>query len=75
MEKGFIFPWKPLTAPATEFRALCDDEHLYFTFRVQDKDVFVLDERDRVRRARKGRRPIQDVDPDTGEEIAEEVAA
>jgi len=27
-----------------------------------------------VRQARKGRRPIQDVDPDTGEEIAEEAA-
>lgn len=43
VEKGFIFPWKRAAAPATEFRALCDDRHLYFTFRVQDADIFVLD--------------------------------
>ena len=44
VEKQFFFPWKKKTpAPATEFRALCDDQHLYFTFRVHDKDLVVLD--------------------------------
>jgi hypothetical protein len=43
VEKDFIFPWKPTAAPATEFRALCDDRHLYFTFQVQDADIVVLD--------------------------------
>jgi len=44
VEKHFIFPWKEAAPPATEFRAVCDDEHLYFAFRVEDADVFVLDE-------------------------------
>ena len=35
----------------------------------------ILEQCDRVRQARKGRRPIQDVDPNTGEELAEEAAA
>ena len=43
VERHFIFPWKPTPAPETEFRALCDGRHLYFTFRVQDADVVVLD--------------------------------
>ncbi len=41
--KDFVFPWKKDPAPATEFRALCDDEFLYFTFRVHDEDIVVLD--------------------------------
>ena len=41
-ESDFIFPWQERTAPATEFRALCDDDHFYFTFRVMDADLFVL---------------------------------
>jgi hypothetical protein len=43
VEKHFVFPWKEIAAPATEFRALCDDEHLYFTFRVEDADIFQVD--------------------------------
>ena len=42
-ETGFIFPWKQTEAPPTEFRALCDDTHLYFAFRIEDADVFVLE--------------------------------
>ena len=43
VERHFIFPWKQTPAPATEFRALCDGTNLYFTFRVQDADIVVLD--------------------------------
>ncbi|NLX98530.1 MAG: hypothetical protein GXY83_20415 [Rhodopirellula sp.] len=43
VEKNFIFPWKNTPAPPTEFRAVCDDENLYFTFRIEDADIFVLD--------------------------------
>ena len=43
VEKGFTFPWNDTPAPATEFRAVCDDENLYFTFRITDADIFVLD--------------------------------
>ena len=42
-EKRFAFPWKRTPAPETEFRALCDGTNLYFTFRVQDADIVVLD--------------------------------
>jgi len=52
VEKRFVFPWKGVAAPETEFRALWDNEHLYFAFRVQDVDVVVVDnwrdERDAV---------------------------
>ncbi|MBI5396415.1 MAG: exo-alpha-sialidase [Verrucomicrobia bacterium] len=43
VEKHFIFPWKKTEAPATEFPALCDGKHLYFTFRVHDEDIVALD--------------------------------
>lgn len=43
VEKGFSFPWKEARAPKTEFRALCDGTDLYFTFRVTDADVVVLE--------------------------------
>ncbi|NUQ62564.1 MAG: exo-alpha-sialidase [Pirellulales bacterium] len=43
VEKGFAFPWKDAPAPPTEFRALCDGENFYFTFRIEDADIFVLD--------------------------------
>ena len=43
VERHFIFPWKKAAAPATEFMAFCDDEHLYFAFRVEDADIVVLD--------------------------------
>lgn len=42
-EKRFVFPWKQAPAPATEFRALSDGKFLYFTFRIEDPDIFVLD--------------------------------
>lgn len=41
--KGFHFPWTSDPAPPTEFRAVCDREHLYFHFRVHDEDIVVLD--------------------------------
>ena len=44
VEQRFAFPWKAAPAPATEFRALCGDQHLYFTFRVHDDDIVVLDQ-------------------------------
>lgn len=43
VERNFTFPWKEAAAPATEFRALCDEQWLYFAFRVHDADIFVLD--------------------------------
>jgi hypothetical protein len=49
VEKHFVFPWKPEPAPATEFRALCDGTNFYFSFRVEDADIVVLDRlRDKV---------------------------
>lgn len=42
-EKGFRFPWSDAPPPATDFRALVDDASLYFTFRMQDDDIVVLD--------------------------------
>jgi hypothetical protein len=43
VESRFFFPWKQAAAPPTEFRALCDDTYWYFTFRVHDADIVVLD--------------------------------
>jgi hypothetical protein len=43
VEQRFRFPWSKSPAPPTEFRALCDAANLYFTFRVQDADIVVLD--------------------------------
>ena len=42
-EARFVFPWRQVAAPATEFRALLDEKFLYFAFRVEDSDIFVLD--------------------------------
>jgi hypothetical protein len=42
VERNFVFPWTHARA-RTEFRALWDDRSLYFTFRVQDADLVVLD--------------------------------
>jgi hypothetical protein len=42
-EKRFAFPWKQASTPATEFRALCDETNLYFTFRVHDDDIVTLE--------------------------------
>ncbi|HUT91172.1 MAG TPA: exo-alpha-sialidase [Thermoguttaceae bacterium] len=44
VERGFTFPWKEEAAPPTEFRALCDAENFYFGFKVDDADLFTLDE-------------------------------
>ena len=35
----FSFPWTKRTPPATEFRALWDEQHLYFRYDVTDEDV------------------------------------
>ncbi len=43
VERQFTFPWRHTSAPRTELRALWDDSYFYFTFRVQDSDVVVLD--------------------------------
>jgi hypothetical protein len=43
VENHFVFPWKNAPAPKTEFRAVCDGTNLYFTFRIQDTDIVVLD--------------------------------
>lgn len=42
VERHFIFPWSKAAAPATDFRAFCDEQYLYFAFRVEDADIFVL---------------------------------
>jgi len=43
VERQFAFPWTHKHGAGTEFRALWDDSYFYFTFRVQDSDVVVLD--------------------------------
>ena len=42
VERHFTFPWTHANA-RTEFRALWDESYFYFSFRVQDADVVVLD--------------------------------
>jgi hypothetical protein len=42
-ESHFVFPWKKLRAPETRFRALCDGTNFWFTFRVTDNDIVVLE--------------------------------
>ncbi|MCX7887457.1 MAG: exo-alpha-sialidase, partial [Verrucomicrobiae bacterium] len=44
VERNFVFPWKQAAAPPTEFRALCDEQHLYFAFCAQDDDLVVRDQ-------------------------------
>ena len=55
--RSFSFPWSPRPAPATEFRAWADADHVYFGFTVEDDDLVVetpfdgestLDREDRV---------------------------
>ena len=52
VEKRFTFPWEKKPVPTTEFRALWDQTNFYFSFRVQDSDIVVLerlgDEQDAV---------------------------
>src|SRR5262245_44514581 len=38
VERHFIFPWKSTAAPRTGFRAICDDQNLYFAFEAKDAD-------------------------------------
>ena len=40
----FHYPWEKGTAPPTRFRAVHDDEWLYFLFDVEDPSVFILKE-------------------------------
>jgi hypothetical protein len=42
-ERQFTFPWENRPAPATEFRAFCDEAFFYFAFQVEDADIFTLD--------------------------------
>jgi hypothetical protein len=42
-EKDFVFPWKAVPAPATEFRAVCDANALYFHYRVHDDDIVLAE--------------------------------
>ncbi|HNU98759.1 MAG: DUF4838 domain-containing protein [Verrucomicrobia bacterium] len=55
--RSFSFPWSSRPAPATEFRAWADADHLYFSFTAEDDDLVVetrfdgestLDREDRV---------------------------
>src|SRR5436190_4228035 len=39
--RAISFPWSERAAPTTEFRAVADDESLYFAFDVSDDDVIV----------------------------------
>lgn len=39
LETRFSFPWQKREPPPTEFRAVADDTHVYFAFRVTDTDV------------------------------------
>jgi hypothetical protein len=41
-QTGFLYPWSNRTAPATEFRAVADDERLYLAFQVSDHDVVMV---------------------------------
>jgi len=40
---NFRFPWQERTTPDTEFRALWDEEQLYFQFVVKDEDIVLVD--------------------------------
>ena len=37
----FRFPWKQIPTPPTEFRALWDEQYIYFMFKVEDSDVVI----------------------------------
>ena len=43
VERRFQFPWRKEAAPPTEFRAVCNEQHLAFTFRAHDADIVVLE--------------------------------
>ncbi len=44
VEQGFRFPWKAAEAPSTRFRALADDETLYFAFEADDRDIVLVED-------------------------------
>ncbi len=39
----FTFPWTDAIAPATHFRAIVDDQNLYFSYRVWDDDIVLVE--------------------------------
>jgi len=39
----FTFPWQTKTSPLTEFRSFTNDEYFYFSFRVTDSNLVVLE--------------------------------
>ena len=39
----FTFPWNDAVSPATHFRALVDDQNLYFSYRVWDDDIVLVE--------------------------------
>ena len=41
--RDFTFPWKDATPPPTEFRAIVDDDSLYFSYRVHDDDIVLAE--------------------------------
>lgn len=41
--RDFSFPWTDAAAPATEFRAIADDENLYFSYKVTDPEVVLVE--------------------------------
>jgi hypothetical protein len=45
VEKQFTYPWnKDATPPATEFRAFCTRNYLYFAFHAEDSDIVTAEE-------------------------------
>ncbi|MEA1951509.1 MAG: carbohydrate-binding family 9-like protein [Planctomycetota bacterium] len=43
MLDDFSFPWKDAEAPATNFRAIVNDRNLYFSYRVWDEDIVLVE--------------------------------
>ena len=39
----FTFPWSDARAPATHFRAIVDDKKLYFSYRIWDDDIVLVE--------------------------------
>ncbi|MBN2295241.1 MAG: carbohydrate-binding family 9-like protein [Pirellulales bacterium] len=39
----FTFPWNDAKAPATHFRAIVDNEKLYFSYQVWDEDIVLVE--------------------------------
>ena len=41
--RDFTFPWKDASPPPTEFRAIVNDFSLYFSYRVHDDDIVLVE--------------------------------